>query len=289
MREYIRFVMRSREGLYAYLRFLLIALGAVFAIYMVWLGILIHEGYNDVIFGSMRYAKLAVVAGGIACFVMTGRMMRISVSSGVSRKGFLRGHILMMLLFALVTSAAIILIFVITDAVYHLFGLEFVAFETQLFPSNEYQPRIIAYNLANLFSQELFLYSIALLMFGFRKRFRLRIGLMPVFLAVCFFFVSPYGMRILYQEDLLGYIWNNPLMQYILTLREPVEWWMDIKTVADFSNTDVADMAQRIGPDRFWICLLQLAGCAVTLYLLCSGVFGLLTARVPVRGKEQEG
>lgn len=283
MRNYIRFVMRSREGLYAYLRILLIVLGLLFAVHMVWLGMLMAEGGIHGESGFMRlYERIGIFAGGIACVVMTRRMLRICVSSGVSRKGFLCGHILMLLLFALVTSAAITLVSVITDGVYHLFGMKFYTLAAQVsWASNQYQPRILAYNLTIVFCLELFLYSVALIITGFRQKFSVRIGLIAVFLAVCFVFISPYSMGRSFWE----YILNNPLMQLVFSLCHRINMWTDLECIASEGMTNVVD----VQPDHFWFWLLQLAACAVFWYLLCCGIFGLLTARLSVRGKEREG
>ena len=170
MREYIRFVLRGRDGLLAYLTFLGAVLGALFAVYMLLLAILISEGstgsYGDS-YSLMMYELFGSCAGGVACAMMTNRLLRISVSAGVSRKSFLRAHIWLMPLFALITTVMIALVIAITDALFHLTGNACNSIAAELFYRiemfSQYQPRVIMFNLTAIFCLVLFCYSVALM------------------------------------------------------------------------------------------------------------------------------
>ena len=280
MREYFRYMMRSRDGLYAYLRFLLTMLGVLFGVHMFLLAILIGADYYgaDDQFGTMLYELFGIDAGGVACVVMTERLLRVCVSSGVSRKSFLKGQLLMMPLFALVTSAVIMLVSVLTDGVYRLFRIQFNSLAAQLFYiTNQYQPRVLVYNLTVIFCIELLFYSFGLLIIGFRQRFNLGVGLIAAAVPGSYIFMS------LYDVPITLYKLSYPVL-LIQCVYHNIRDWLDIERIAGEGMTSVAGMR----PDHFWVWLLMLAACAVIWYLLCYGVFSLLTARVPVRGKERE-
>lgn len=284
MRNYIRFVMRSRQGLYAYLRILLIVLGALFAVHMILLAVLAAAQYGgsfDSSFGTMLYELVGGGAGGLACAVMTDRMLRICVSEGVSRKSFLRGHRRMLPVFALATTAAIMLATMITDGAFHLFEIQFNTFAAQLsYISNQYQPRALAYNLVVVFCLELFFYTLGLLIIGFKERFSLLFGLIAVFLtaSLCSIRVFPVG------GSFTVFSLSFPL-RYIGGLLECMDTWVDIEYITAYGLPNDINMRT----DYFWPAVLILVACTVIWYLISYGVFFKLTAGAPVRGKKQEG
>lgn len=278
MREYFRYMMRSRDGLYAYLRFLLTTLGVLFGVHMFLFAILIrakHFGGGDE-YGTMLYELFGIDAGGVACVVMTERLLRVCVGSGVSRKSFLKGQLLMMPFFALVTSAVIMLVSAFTDGVCHLFKIQFNSLAAQLYYNifNQYEPHVLAYNLTILFCIELLFYSFGLLIIGFRQRYNLVVGLIAAAVPASYIFTS------LFDVPITLYRLSYPV-RWIQCLHHNIRDWMEIERIAVTPESAVQ-------PDHFWVWLLMLTAVAVAWYLICYGVFSLLTARVAVRGTECE-
>lgn len=282
MRAYIRFVLRSRDGLSEYLRFLCIVLGVLFAVHMILFAVLIagvwRESSGEGI-ALLMYELFGSCACGIACVRWTDRLMRISVSAGVSRKNFLRGHFLILPGLAVLSTAAIVLVHMITDGIFHLSGNQFycLAFELYSVKCSQYQPRIIVSDLVFIFCLVVFFYSLALLYDGFKKRFGLLAALIAVALTGFCFFPNDT----LEYSDLV-YILHIPL-HLVRYLIYEADKWADVTQIMNFG------WPEGMPEYHFWSYLLQLTALALFLYLASYGVFAKLTARLSLRGKEKEG
>lgn len=274
MREYIRFVMRSRDGLFTYLTALLTVLGVLFAVHMIFLAALLLQGFHDH-FSLMLYEVIGTGAGGIACMVMTERMLRICVSGGISRKSFLRGHFRILPWLAMLSTAAISLVYLITDGIFRLTGNVFDSFASVLFlgefGDSQYQPRIILLNLTLLFCLELAVYMVAMLFVGVKNSFGLPAGLMTA---------GAIGLLCYVNLPVRSGPWSS--FGLVLSLISDLGRWADLKHITESGWNDM-------GPDIFLFSYLELAAVVLIYYLLFYGLFALLTVRVPVRGKEQEG
>ncbi|MBR4200172.1 MAG: hypothetical protein IKQ91_02700 [Oscillospiraceae bacterium] len=268
MRDYIRYVLRGREGLRSYLVLLATVLGSLFAVHMLLLGVLIADKFNDRI-DLLIYEILGSAGAAIGYAMLTDRLLKIAVSSGVSRKAFLHGTAYLGPLFALITTAAITLFFLITDGIYHLSGNGLSNIGISLYYERSYlsvyAPRVVIFSLTALFSLILYLYSYGLLFVAFRNRF----NNMPAGVIVTgIIFTLCHGL-------VLGTV--AVLLLDKISLRLDPEW--------------LAEQMQYgiLLDDTFRSDVCVLAEAAVVWYLLVYGIFVLMMRRVPVRGKEKEG
>ena len=270
MLNYIRFVLRSREGLRAYLRFLCAVLGGLFAVHLFLLVILVADDYDDQI-NLMLYEVIGTFAAGIGCAIVTERLLRISVSAGVSRKSFLRGTVCTLPLFVLITTAAITLVFLVTDGIYRLTGNSLGCVANEIFwlvrYDSVYQPRMAMFGITYVFFLVMFFYAVALLFTGMKNRFSLAAGLITsgVIIGLCMMNIDLIEYGLFYRHEYFS-LYLNPAYA--------AEQQLYYETMPQ---------------DHFWHWLLELAAFGLFIYLLAAGIFAMLTRRAPVRGKEQEG
>ena len=273
MRDYIRYVLRGREGLRSYLVFLGVVFGGIFVIMLVLLGVFVAEKVTDRI-SMMLYEVLGTGAAAIGFTLMTDRLLRISASMGVSRRSFLRTTAFLSPLLALLTTAVVALFFVITDGVYRLGGSSLAGignvfgYYDIFYEYSAYQPRMAFYSLALVFCIALFLYTFALLYVGLKWRFNRPAAAIVtgISLFFCYFnIIDSYFM----SEEIVRAITEKIDPDYMLE-----RYGAPIGSTSTFS---------------YWDRLLVPVALAVIWYLVMYAVFVLLMRRTAVCGKEEEG
>ena len=159
MRKFIRYVICGREGMRAYLLYLGILFGGLFALHLLLLGVLIAENAAAEEFFIGLYEVFGSGGAAVGFAMLTDRLLHISVNMGVSRRAFLRGMLVISSLFALVTTAVYAVVFLLTDACLRLFGcscgwigetLDLVYLE-RIDHLSPYDPRMIVFNLTAVF------------------------------------------------------------------------------------------------------------------------------------------
>ena len=184
MREFLRFSFKSREGLLSYLAMFGSCLLGLFLIHLLLLGILKYDGDSGIT-EIVIYEWAGAVCAGVSLAVTGGRMLRIAVNGGTSRKSYLYGMGIVSLVFSVISAAAIQLVYIITDLIFECFGMELDYF-THIFmvihadyskKINLLSPKIIFFNMIVILLLVLLAYTAALIYMGLKNRVGKKTGL----------------------------------------------------------------------------------------------------------------
>ncbi|MBP0971026.1 MAG: hypothetical protein J5753_03195 [Oscillospiraceae bacterium] len=279
MRRFVRYVFRSREGFREYLMYPVTALGAFFLVNMVVLIYWIANGKQNEQVLSMYELGGAAVAG-ISCAYLTDRLLRTSVSFGVSRKTYLRGMLCILPLLAAATAVMIQFAAILTDGIFFLDGNSLdtpalvVCFDAGYRGMSPYEPRVFVLNLALTFCLCITAFGISLLYAGCRNRSNRIAGLIAAGLcSFCMaqFFLYSYDISMqspgTYSGTLLGFI-----LQMIVHCMDSMGFGQHIPMT-----------------DSFYAGIVLLIAYAVMLYLVMFAFFAVLTKRAEICGKEHRG
>ena len=184
MRKFFRYALRSSEGLREYLMLLGSVLGACFLINLILLIVLVANNYYEKAMMSL-YEIVGAVAAGFGCASLADRLLRTSVSFGVSRKTYLRGMLCVLPVFALITTVMIQLALFLTDGIFRLAGYRLLYVANRIYNNeSNYDPRMLVLNLTVIFCLCIAAYALALLYAGCKSRFNRIVGVIAV--SICF-------------------------------------------------------------------------------------------------------
>ncbi|MBP3270644.1 MAG: hypothetical protein J6M17_00265 [Ruminococcus sp.] len=280
MRDFLRYVFKSREGLAAYLVYLASALGGLFLMYMLFLVVLKKDGAIDVLEADL-FEPAAVLFSAVFFLVVMSRLLNISVNGGISRRSFILGTAVICPVFAVITSVIIEAANMITAEIYSAFGVRLesimmssLSSEANIKSIAAHDPEFIFFEVCVIFLLVITAFAAVLIYFGIQKRF----GTAAAVIVIGFFLMMLYISRntfygYSYIDDLYGELDRcMHQMDYVL--------YHDLLSEWDYYDEPVYTYAH----------------CVMTFILTGLGVFAAgyllyLAAlrRAPVRGKKQGG
>lgn len=276
---FVRYVFRCREGFREYLMYPLTVLGTFFLVNLVVLIYWLANGrQNEQVLSMYELGGTAIA--GISCSYLTDRILRISVSFGVSRKTYLRGMFFILPVFAAVTAAVIQLAVILTDGIFFLDGSSLdtpalVVCSEGYGSMSPYPARVLILNLTVTFCLCITAFGISLLYAGCRNRS----GRFAGMLAVGFCSLGVVHL-IVYSCDVSlgspGFRYSGTLLGFIIQMIVPC--------------MDSMGFGQHYPmKDSFYIGIVLLIAYAAVFYLVVFAFFAILTKRAEICGKEQGG
>ena len=280
MRDFLRYVFKSREGLAAYLVYLASALGGIFLMHMLFLAVLKKDGTIDVLEADV-FEPAAVLFSAVFFLVVMSRLLNLSVNGGISRRSFILGTAVICPVFAVITSVIIEAANMITAEIYSAFGvrLESITMSALYNEANiksiaAHDPEFIFFEVCVIFLLVITAFAAVLIYLGTQKRFGTAAAVIVIGFFLMVLYISTHSFDgIGYTENLLEeldecmYQMNHVLYHDLLS-----EW--------DYYDEPVYTYAH----------------CVMTFIMTGLGVFAAgyllyLAAlrRAPVRGKKQGG
>ena len=226
MNGFIKFTLRSREGLPSYLTGMGAVMGGLFFAHLIMLIIMVEDGFVDKVTSPM-YELAGVCFAGVFFAITADRMVRFGVNCGTSRHTIMLGLAAVSPLFALATTAVIQLSRVLTNLFFGLFGKQlgnlaeyFVEYysDRYLYAVN-YKFDIL--NVGLVFILTMFAYTFALMFLGVRGRKGSKAGIAAA-LALAFaywlYMANEYGI---FNErepvyELLEYTANSTQIGHVM-------------------------------------------------------------------------
>lgn len=292
MRTFLRFLLKSREGLRSYLVFISVIMAALFAAHLFTLfAVLIPEQYDDYL-DIMIYELFGTAAAAYGLSRWTDSVLHYSVAGSISRRTFLKGMAIALPGAAAVTALLMQAVYMITDGIYVMNGNRLGSFATAsvVVFLNDYPPtlhfRLITANLTIWFCALLLAFSIGLIFVGARRRFNLPTAFAAAG-GLAFLYrillLSPYDI-ILYGND---YTWHycTSIAEYSIEL---IGSWIDPAGFIEMQKYNYPD-AILTAQDTFWSGIAAMIALTLICFFIVYAVFILMVKKAPVRGKEQEG
>ncbi len=270
MRGYLGYVFRGREGLRSYAAFMGAALGGLFVLHLFILIVLVKDDYFDHI-DLMFYEGLGSLFAGAFFGIVTERLMKLSAFGGVSRRSFIIGTGVAGLLFAALTSAAIQVMYIITELVYRLFGMGLDCMVMSGIGTHRSEvaiaPRTIIFNAAVTFFGIMLIYGFSVLFVGLRSRLR---RAAPVITgAVVVFFGYSYDMYAGPLGELFGMLEDRLMFSEYAVAPEI------FGTAASVNGISMT----------FGDGVLAFVVSGVLIFAVMYAVFALAVMRAPLRGR----
>lgn len=271
MRAFLGYTFRGREGLFSYLAYLGAALLGMFLLHMVILGAMLYDGYYDHI-DLMLYEHYTPMIAAVFFGITVSRLMRIAVNGGTSRLSFILGTGAAAPVFALITAAAIQLVYTITELIYRAFGMEvycFVTIDIWQCPNElMLRPRTMIMNISVMFCMLMISYSLALLFVGIKNRIKTPAAAIITGGVVFFYWLC--------QDGYIGLL--RDIFERLHDYLDQAESMIAPERYGEFYIGEV--------PLTFSGFIGTFTAFGLVMFIILYAVYAALTFRVPVRGKE---